>query len=101
MGDSVGDLRLELQRRLHDIRTRAEALSPLDIHARMDAIRGDAGRGGLHAMEGLARLSSQLALLPGCRVATHACLDRAEDALAARTSAEHQAVLAAVAARLH
>jgi hypothetical protein len=101
MSDSVENLHHELQRRLHDIRSRAEALSPLDIHARMDAIRGTADRAGLHAMEGLARLSAQLALLPGCRVATHACLDHAEDAMAARTQAERQAVLAAVAARLH
>lgn len=100
MGDSLVDLRHELQRRLHDIRSRAAALSPLDIHARMDAIRGTADRAGLQAMVELARMSSQLALLPGCRVATSACLDHAEDALAAKTSAERQAVLAAVAARL-
>ena len=101
MSDLPGDIHLELQLRLHDIRARASALSPLDIHARMDAIRGVADRGGLHAMEGLARLSSQLALLPGCRVATHACLDHAEAALAARSAGEREAVLAAVAARLH
>ena len=101
MRDSIGDLHHELQLRLHDIRSRAAALSPLDIHARMDAIRGAADRGGLHALEGLARLSSQLALLPGCRVATLACLDHAEAALAACTQAEHQAILAAVATRLH
>ncbi|WP_300973189.1 hypothetical protein [Sphingomonas sp. LHG3406-1] len=101
MDDSLDDLRHELQQRLHDIRTRAAALSPLDIHARMDDIRGAADRAGLHAMEGLAHLSSQLALLPGCRVATRACLDHADDALAARTPAERQAVLAAIATRLH
>lgn len=101
MSDSLGSLHDDLQRRLHDIRTRAAALSPLDIHARMDAIRGEADRAGLHAMEELARLSAQLALLPGCRVATHACLAHAEDAMAARTGDEKQAVLAAVATRLH
>src|SRR6478672_9715471 len=101
MGDSLDGVRYELQQRLHDLRTRAQRLSPLDIHARMDAIRGAADRAGLHAMEGLARLSSQLALLPGCRVATSACLEHAEDAMAARTQAEHQAILAAVATRLH
>lgn len=101
MSDSLGDLHHDLQRRLHDIRSRAEALSPLDIHTRMDAIRGAADRAGLHAMACLAHLSSQLALLPGCRVATSACLEHAEDALAARTQAEQQAVLAAVATRLH
>nr|WP_314446283.1 hypothetical protein [uncultured Sphingomonas sp.] len=101
MSDSLRDLHEELQLRLHDIRARAAALSPLDIHARMDAIRGTADRAGLQAMEGLARLSSQLALLPGCRVATSACLAHAEEAIAARTQAEQQAVLAAVASRLH
>lgn len=101
MSESLENLHHELQRRLHDIRSRAEALSPLDIHSRMDAIRGTADRAGLHAMEGLARLSAQLALLPGCRVATHACLDHAQDAIAARSATEREAVLAAVAARLH
>lgn len=100
MNDSVSDLHHELQRRLHDIRTRAAALSPLDIFARMDAIRGTADRAGLHAMEGLARLSTQLALLPGCRVATSACLDHADEALAARSTAEREAVMAAIASRL-
>ena len=101
MRDSLDDLRHDLQRRLHDIRSRAEALSPLDIHVRMDAIRGEADRAGLHAMEGLARMSAQLALLPGCRVATRACLDHASDAIGAASPAERQAVLAAVALRLN
>jgi hypothetical protein len=101
MRESLDDLRHDLQRRLHDIRTRADALSPLDIHARMDAIRGEADRAGLHAIEGLAHLSSQLALLPGCRVATATCLDRAGDALGAQSAAERQAVLAAIAMRLN
>ncbi|GLR47589.1 hypothetical protein [Sphingomonas astaxanthinifaciens] len=101
MRDSLDDLRHDLQRRLHDIRSRAEALSPLDIHARMDAIRGEADRAGLHAMEGLARMSAQLALLPGCRVATRACLDHASDAIGAASPAERQAILAAVALRLN
>jgi hypothetical protein len=101
MRDSLDYLRNELQLQLRDIRSRADALSPLDIHARMDAIRGEADRAGLHVMEGLARYSSQLALLPGCRVATQACLDHASDALAAASAAEHQAVMAAIAVRLN
>jgi hypothetical protein len=67
----------------------------------MDSIRRVADRAGLDAMEDLAWMSAQLALLPGCRVATHAFLDRAEDALAARSAGEREAVLASVAARLH
>lgn len=100
MSDSLDDLRRDLAGRLRDLRTRADRLSPLDIHARMDAIRSEADRAGLSAMEGLARFSSQLALLPGCRVATSACLDHAPDALAAASAAERQAVMAAVALRL-
>ncbi|GAA4009212.1 hypothetical protein GCM10022280_02520 [Sphingomonas swuensis] len=97
MGDSLRDLQV----RLLDLKSRAARLSPLDIHARMDEIRAEADRGGYDALEGLARLSSQLALLPGCRVATGACLDHAGDALAAASAAERQAVLAAVALRLN
>lgn len=100
MSDSLDRLRRDLQGRLHDLRSRADRLSPLDIHARMDAIRVEADRGGLSAIEGLARLSAQLALLPGCRVATRACLDHAPDALGASTTSERQAILAAVALRL-
>lgn len=101
MSDSLDVVGAGLRQRLHDLRSRAAALSPLDIHARMDAIRAEAGRSGFDALEGLAHLSAQLALLPGCRVRTGACLDHAADALAARTSAERQAVLAAIATRLH
>ena len=101
MGDKLDHARHDLQARLRDLRSRAHRLSPLDIHARMDAIRAEADREGFAALEGLAYLSAQLALLPGCRVSTGACLDHAADALAARTAAERQAVLAAVATRLH
>jgi hypothetical protein len=101
MPDSFDQVTAALTTRLTDLRSSAERLSPLDIHARMDAIRAEADRAGLHALEGLASLSAQLALLPGCRVRTGACLDHAADALAARTAAERQAVLAVVATRLH
>lgn len=101
MADSLDLAGAALRTRLRDLRTRAERLSPLDIHARMDAIQAEAGRQGLGGLESLARLSAQLALLPGCRVSTGACLDHAADALAATTEGERQAVLAAVAARLH
>lgn len=100
MSDTLDVLRRDLQGRLRDLRSRAHRLSPLDIHQRMDAIRAEADRAGLSGMEGLARFSSQLALLPGCRVATGACLDHAGEALAAASAADRQAVLAAVAVRL-
>lgn len=101
MDQSIADVSQHLQQRLIAIRGRAARLSPMDMHAAMDAIRSEADRGGLHAMAGLAAMSAQLALLPGCRITTGICLDHAGDALAASTRAEEEAVLAAVAARLH
>ena len=101
MRDSLDSASSALRQQLHELRRVSPALSPLAIHARLDAIRAEAGRGGFDALEGLAHLSAQLALLPGCRVRTRACLDHAADALAAQTEAEKHAVLAAVAARLH
>jgi hypothetical protein len=101
MPDSLHQVTEALGSRLTELRARAERLSPLDIHQRMDAIRGEADRHGLDGLEALAHLSAQLALLPGCRVSTGACLAHAADALGARTATERQAVLAAVATRLH
>jgi hypothetical protein len=101
MPESLNGLSRDLRRRLHDLHGRAERLSPLDIHARMDAIRDLAAREGLSGLEDLARRSAQLALLPGCRVATAECLSHLDDALAATSPQQRQAVLAAVAVRLH
>jgi hypothetical protein len=52
-------------------------------------------------MEGLARCSAQLALLPGHRVALRSCLDHADDALGSRAPSDCTAILAALAVRLH
>jgi len=65
MRDSLEELRNDLKARIADIHHRVERLSPLDIHARLDAVRDAADRAGLCAAEGLARHSAQLALLPG------------------------------------
>ena len=62
-------------------------LSPLDLHARMDAIRQLAAINGLAALEGLARRSAQLALLPGRRVAMQSCLEHVEEALDSHSDA--------------
>jgi hypothetical protein len=91
----------ELGKRISDIQSRAERLSPMDIHARMDAIRQAAAENGLDALEGLAHRSAQLALLPGHRVATQCCLEHLDEALNSRCSADRTSILAAVAARLH
>ena len=101
MPDSLDQLRRDLGARLADIRTRADRLSPLDIYQRMDAIRDEAGRAGLVALEGLASRSAQLALLPGCRVTVPGCLAHAADAIASGSAADRQTILAAVALRMH
>ena len=91
----------DLSRHLAELRGRAQRLSPLDIHARMDAIRDLAAREGHDGLAELERRSAQLALLPGCRVATAQCLAHVDDALAATSAQHRQAVLASVAVRLH
>jgi len=100
MRDSLDDVRNDLKARIADLHGRAERLSPMDIHARLDAVRDAAGRAGLCAAEGLAGRSAQLALLPGCRVAVAEALSHFDDALGAG-AADRQTILAAVAARLH
>lgn len=101
MAESLHGLSRDLRRCLSDLHGRADRLSPLDIHARMDAIRDLAAHEGLPGLEELASCSAQLALLPGCRVATAECLAHIDDALAATSPQQRQAVLAAVAVRLH
>ena len=76
-------------------------LSPLDLHARMEAIRHLAALNGLAALEGLARHSAQLALLPGHRVSMQCCLEHVGEALDSHSDGDRTAILAALAVRLH
>lgn len=101
MSEPIDAVRRELGLRIAGIQSRASRLSPLDIHAQMDAIRETAARNGLEALEGLAHCSAQLALLPGHRVTTSRCLDHMADALESRSSSDCTTILAALAARLH
>jgi hypothetical protein len=87
--------------RVDEIRRSGQRLSPLDLYARMDAIRQIAADHGLAALEGLARCSAQMALLPGHRVALQSCLEHVDDALDSRSPADCTAILAALAIRLH
>jgi hypothetical protein len=87
--------------RVAEIRDAGPRLSPLDLYARMDAIRQLAVANGLATLEGLARCSAQLALLPGHRVAVQSCLERVEEALDSRSNRDCTTILAALAARLH
>jgi len=99
--EALGPVRNELGERIAEIQGRAERLSPLDIYARMDAIRQVAADNGLDALEGLMHRSAQLALLPGHRVATQCCIEHFDEALQSRSSADRTTILAALALRLH
>jgi hypothetical protein len=99
--DPLAKVRTEVGLRIAEIRDRGPRLSPLDLHARMDAIRQLAAINGLAALEGLARHSAQLALLPGCRVAVQSCLEHVEEAFDSHSDDHRTAIFAALAIRLH
>jgi hypothetical protein len=98
---SLSDVRTQLGERIADLSARAPRLSPLDIHAQMDAIREVAALNGLAALECLAHRSAQLALLPGHRVSVRCCLEHMDEALTSNRSTDTNAILAALALRLH
>jgi hypothetical protein len=99
--DPLARVRTEIGLRVAEIRDAGPRLSPLDLHAKMDAIRQLAVVNGLATLEGLARCSAQLALLPGHRVAVQSCLEHVDDALDSRSETDCATILAALAVRLH
>src|SRR6476646_5396180 len=99
--DPLTTIRNEIGLRVAEIRKAGPRLSPLDLHARMDAIRQLAAINGLAALEGLARCSAQLALLPGHRVAMQSCLEHVDEAIDSQSDNDCTTILAALAVRLH
>jgi hypothetical protein len=99
--DPLDDVRLQVASRVAEIRDAAPRLSPLDLYAKMDAIRQLAVANGLATLESLARCSAQLALLPGHRVTVQSCLEHVDDAIDSRSDGDCAAILAALAVRLH
>jgi hypothetical protein len=99
--DPLAKVRTEIGLRVAEIRNAGPRLSPLDLHARMDAIRQLAAVNGFAALEGLARSTAQRALLPGHRVAMQSCLEHVEEALDSHSDSDCTAILAALAVRLH
>jgi hypothetical protein len=99
--DPLASVRMQVGRRVAEIRDAGPKLSPLDLHAKMDAIRQLAAEHGLAALEGLARCSAQLALLPGHRTAMQSCLEHVDEALDSRSDGDCTKILAALAIRLH
>ncbi|HET9146106.1 MAG TPA: hypothetical protein VFN81_08470 [Sphingomicrobium sp.] len=99
--DPLANVRLQVATRVAEIRNGGPHLSPLDLYAKMDAIRQLAVANGLATLEGLARCSAQLALLPGHRIAVQSCLEHVEDAIESRCETDCSTILAALAVRLH
>ena len=99
--DPLKTIRNEVGLRLAEIRERGARLSPLDLYARMDAIRQLAAAHGLAALEGLARNTAQRALLPGHRVTMMSCFEHVDDALDSHSENDRTTILAALAVRLH
>ena len=99
--DPLAKVRNEIGLRVAEIREAGPRLSPLDLYARMDAIRHLAALNGLAALEGLARCSAQLALLPGHRISVQSCLEHVDDAIESASDTDFPKILAALAVRLH
>jgi hypothetical protein len=99
--DPLAMVRTQIGLRLAEIRQAAPRISPLDLYARMDAIRQLAAEHGLAALESLAHRGAQHALLPGHRVTMRSCLEHVDDAIDSRSKADCTAILAALAVRLH
>jgi len=99
--DPLAKVRDEIGLRVAEIREAGPRLSPMDLYARMDAIRQLAAVNGLATLEGLARCSAQFALLPGHRVAVESCLEHVDEAFDSVCEADIRTILAALAVRLH
>ena len=99
--DPLALVRSQIGARIAEIQERGPRLSPLDLHSRMDAIRQMAADHGMVALEGLARCTAQMALLPGHRVAMRSCLEHIDEAIDSRSSKDCATILAALAVRLH
>ena len=99
--DPLATVRNQVSLRVAEIRRDGPRISPLDLHARMDAIRQLAAEHGLAALESLARCTAQLALLPGHRVALQSCLEHVDEALDSHSPRDCTTILAALAVRLH
>ena len=99
--DSLNIVRTRIGERIAEIEARARTLKPVDICAKMAAIRSLAAQHGLTALEGLADYGAHHAMMPGHRAATRCALDHIDAALARNSPSDRQTVLAAMALRLH
>ena len=100
--DSLNIVRARIGERITEIEQRIARLKPVDICAKMEAIRSMAAEHGLAALEGLADYGAHHALMPGHLAATRACLEHMDEALQSENAAhDRESILAALAIRLH
>ena len=100
--ESLNIVRGRIGERIAEIEDRILRLKPVDICARMEAIRGLAAEHGMAALEGLADYAAHHALMPGHVAATRACLEHMAEALMSEDDAhDRESILAALAVRLH
>ncbi|MBA3668119.1 MAG: hypothetical protein H0W65_10430 [Sphingomonas sp.] len=99
--DSLNLVRTRIGERIAEIEQRVSRLKPVDIAARMEAIRVLAADHGFAALEGLADYGAHHAMMPGHRAATRACLDYMGEALGSQAAHDRESILAALAVRLH
>jgi hypothetical protein len=99
--DSLQLVRTRIGERIAEIEARVGRLKPIDIRAKMDAIRVMAADHGLAALEGLADFGAHHAMLPGHRQATRCALEHMDAALHSNCPSDRQTILAAMAQRLH
>jgi len=100
--DSLNIVRTRIGDKIAEIEERVARLKPVDICAKMEAIRVMAAEHGLAALEGLADYGAHHALMPGHVAATRACLDHMDDALMSDGGHhDRESILAALAVRIH
>ena len=99
--DSPNILRARIGERSAEMEDRVARLKPVDICAKMEAIRVMAAEHGMAALEGLADYAAHHALMPGHIAATRACLEHMDEALVSDAAQDRESILAALAIRLH
>ena len=102
--DALRTARTMIGERIAELEARIPRLAPRMISRKMDAIRGLAAEYGLAALEGLADYGRHHAMMPGHAQSIRACLEHMDEALLADPASsahDREAILAALAVRLH
>ena len=102
--ETLRTARAMIGERIAELEARIPRLAARTISQKMDAIRCLAAKHGLAALEGLADYGAHHALMPGCSQSIRACLEHMDEALLADPAAsahDREAILAALALRLH